>query len=398
MGSALCGRAPLGGSVCLGPRPRTLEAWPRWPEETVTTNPLVAVDTISTLFQWVFLILGGLFAVASIGEQSRSDTPAEFYGLLLTLIAGMMVVASADELILLFLGLELISIPTYVLLYLARRDFASQEAATKYFLLSVLSAAILLYGFSFLYGLTGTTQLTAIRHVLSQSYASSSMEMPIAAPSQLGIVALTLIFAGLGFKMTAVPFHFYAPDVYQGTTAWNAGLLAVAPKAAGFVALIRVSTQTLSGYEASGETIALILAMVTMTGGNILALLQTNIRRLLAYSSIAHAGYMLIGVAVGFWESWNPAQSLDSQFGLPGGIEASLFYLIAYSLVTAGLFIVLVYLARPGKQIEHVEELTGLRRTHPWVAVSAAIFLFSLAGVPPLPGFWAKLGVFAGAL
>jgi NADH-quinone oxidoreductase subunit N len=336
-------------------------------------------------------------------SQSESKTAAEFYALLLFVLAGLMLVSAAADLVLFFLALELISVPTYVLLYLGRHDYTSQEAATKYFLLSVFSAAILLYGFAFLYGLTGTTRLEGINHVLSHAYASNQSGAPNSGGSALGIIALVLITAGLGFKITAVPFHFYAPDVYEGTTAFNAGLLAVVPKAAGFIALIRVVSESMVGFEITGQQLLLILAGITMTGGNCLALLQTNVRRLLAYSSIAHAGYMLIGIAVGFWEVWNPRLSLEGNAflpgdGLPSGVHATEFYLLAYSLTNVGLFAILVYLGRPGRQIEHIDDLTGLAKTHPFVAVAAALFLFSLAGIPPLPGFWGKLSIFSTAL
>ena len=359
---------------------------------------VITQDPLAVGFQWCCLVAGAIFVLMSLAGSSRSEHAAEFYALLLIMIAGLMLVSAASELILLFLGLELISIPTYVLLYLGRRDPASQEAAPKYFLLSILSAAILLYGFSFLYGLTGSTHLEQIRAVLAGSYAPSTPGLPPGGGSLLGVVALVLIFAGLGFKITAVPFHFYAPDVYQGTSAFNAGLLAVVPKAAGIVALVRVASDTMSGFEETGAHIALILAVITMTIGNCLALLQTNIRRVLAYSGIAHAGYMLIGIAVGFWDVWNPQNSLDAGTGLPGGVRACLLYLVGYSVATGGLFAVLVYLARPGRQVDHIEELTGLVRTHPATAIAAALFLFSLAGIPPLPGFWGKLAVFSSAL
>jgi NADH-quinone oxidoreductase subunit N len=357
---------------------------------------------LDVIVVWGSLLVGGLFVLASIGPQSQSQTAAEFYGLLLLLLSGVMLVAVARDLVLIFLSLELISIPTYVLLYLGRRDYATQEAATKYFLLSILSAAVLLYGFAFLYGLTGSTRLDAIRGVLEIAYKSDA-GTPATSGSTLGILALVLIFSGLGFKIAAVPFHFYAPDVYEGTSAFNAGILAVMPKLAGFVALIHIASQSLVGFETTGQQLALILAAITMTGGNCLALLQNNVRRMLAYSSIAHAGYMLIGIAVGFWEEWNVKLSLDAAasvglMGLPGGVRASLLYLLAYSLTSVGLFAALVYLARPGKQIDHIDELTGLSKSQPVVATAIAIFLFSLAGIPPLPGFWAKLSVFASAL
>ena len=365
--------------------------------DTVSSTLAVAQWPVGIGFEWACLAIGALFVLQSMHSQSESKTAAEFYGMLLLVLAGIMLVAAANDLVMLFLALELISVPTYVLLYLGRNNYASQEAATKYFLLSVMSAAVLLYGFAFLYGLTGTTRLSAIHIVLAQAASPSS------GVSVLGILALVLISAGLGFKIAAVPFHFYAPDVYEGTSAFNAGLLAVAPKAAGFVALIRVVSESMAGFEATGQQLALILAGITMTGGNCLALLQTNVRRMLAYSSIAHAGYILIGIAVGFWDVTNPGLSLADAaatggMGFPGGIGASLFYLLAYSLASAGLFGVLVYLASPGKQIDHIDELTGLVKTHPVVAIAAALFLFSLAGIPPLPGFWAKLSVFSTAL
>jgi NADH-quinone oxidoreductase subunit N len=375
-----------------------------WSGSIIPSSALPVVDPsrLDLVILWASLLIGGLFVLMSIGVQSDSKTAAEFYGLLLLLLSGVMLVAVARDLVLIFLSLELISIPTYVLLYLGRRDNASQEAATKYFLLSILSAAVLLYGFAFLYGLTGSTRLDAIQGVLEATYPSANGG-PAQSGSSLGIIALVLIVSGLGFKIAAVPFHFYAPDVYEGTSAFNAGLLAVMPKLAGFVALIHIASESLVGYEATGQQLALILAAITMTGGNCLALLQTNIRRMLAYSSIAHAGYMLMGVAVGFWEAWNPRLGLDAAasaglMGLPGGVRASLLYLLAYSLTSAGLFAALVYLSRPGKQLDHLDELTGLAKTQPVVATALAIFLFSLAGIPPLPGFWAKLSVFASAL
>lgn len=365
---------------------------------TAPSDSVVLHTPLSVGFQLFFLLLGTLFVLSSQASQAESETAAEFYGLLLLVLAGMMLVAVANELILLFLSLELISVPTYVLLYLGRRTTASQEATIKYFLLSILSAAILLYGFSLVYSLTGTTHLAAVRQILVNSYPLNAAGNPSTQGSVLGIIALVLIFAGLGYKLAAVPFHFYAPDVYQGTSSFNAGLLSVAPKAAGIVALIRVTSESLVGYENAGAHLALILAAVTMTLGNCLAVVQTNVRRLLAYSGVAHAGYMLIGISVGFWGAWHPASGRGlSQF--PGGVQATLLYVVTYSLATVGLFGVLGYLMRAnGREIEHVDDLAGLGRTQPVIAASAALFLFSLAGIPPLPGFWGKLSVIASCL
>src|SRR5262249_40245576 len=238
-------------------------------------------------------------------------TAAEFNACVLLITAGLMLTGAANELITLFLALELVSIPTYVLLYLQRTDTAAQEAAMKYFLLSVFSSALLLFGFSYLYGLTGTTNLPATADALGKT-------VRLGLPG-VALVALVMVVAGLGFRITAVPFHFYAPDVYQGTTSSAAGLLAFVPKLAGFAALLRVlgfvpheiaagPGPDLTLLEGGGPPdlvlgaqvprLLWILAVVTMSLGNVLALLQNNVKRLLAYSSVANAGYLLVGLVV----------------------------------------------------------------------------------------------------
>lgn len=362
--------------------------------------PVVFNTPLSLGFQGLCLFLGSMFVMFAHASQAESETAGEFYGLLLVVLCGMLLVAVAQDLLLLFLSLELISIPTYVLLYLARRNTNSQEAAIKYFLLSVLSGAILLYGFALLYGLTGTTNLPLMRSILAMNYPLGSDGMPSGHSSLLGVIALLLIFSGLAYKLAAVPFHFYAPDVYQGTTAFNAGLLSIAPKAAGVIALIRIGSETVVGYEHVGAHITLILAAISMALGNCLAVVQTNVRRMLAYSGVAHAGYMLIGLSVGHWDAWHPTtQGAGFLSQLPGGIQATLLYLVTYCIPTAGLFGVLVYLTRrSGREIEHVDDLAGLGRTQPIMAAAAALFLFSLAGIPPLPGFWGKMSVIASCL
>jgi NADH-quinone oxidoreductase subunit N len=376
---------------------------------SVASTPVVGLDSglsvrtsaLAAGFQYCCLAVGALFVLQSVSNQASEEGPTgEFYGMLLLMLDGLLLVGVANDLITLFLSLELISIPTYVLLYLGRRDPRSQEASVKYFLLSIFSAAMLLYGMAFIYGLTGSTQFDSIRRVLIETYAPINPEAIVPAPSALGLVAIVFLLAGLSFKMAAVPFHFYAPDVYEGTSAFNAGLLAVIPKAAGLFALVRLIGQVTVGFEATGQQLALILAAVTMTGGNCLALLQSNVRRMLAYSSVAHAGYMLIGIAVGFWEQAHPSLGLTARggLGLPGGLQSSLLYLLAYSVASVGLFACLVYLGRPGRQIEHLEDLTGLAKTNPVLGTAMALFLFSMAGIPPLPGFWGKFAVFASAL
>jgi len=350
----------------------------------------LAVDLLGQYVRWLVLIVGLLFVLITASSAAHVQAP-EYAGSLLVAITGLMLVGTANELVLLFVSLELISIPTYVLLYLGRRDMPSQEAATKYFFLSILSSALMLYGFSFLYGATGSTQLTAVRDALDAT-------APTSGSLVFARLALVFIFAGLGFKLAAVPFHFYAPDVYQGTTNANAGVLAALPKIAAVIALVRIAVVAMPGAETFGWRLALILSLVTMTLGNVLALWQDNVRRLLAYSSIAHGGYMLIGLAVAFASlGGGAAGSADSAMQLDG-VAATLFYLAVYVLATTGAFAALAYLGRGERQIDGVDELAGLGRTHPLAALALSTFMFSLAGIPPLAGFWGKFTLFASAL
>jgi NADH-quinone oxidoreductase subunit N len=349
------------------------------------SGPLT-IDPLAQYIRWLGLMMGLLFILLSSRPASAGQAP-EYVGSLLLVVAGLMLASGAAELVLLFVGLELISIPTYVLLYLGRRDASSQEAAMKYFFLSVLSSAILLYGFSFLYGVSGSTELVKIRQALS------------AAPTATGgwgllpLLAMVLIFAGLAFKLAVVPFHFYAPDVYQGTTNPNAGLLAVFPKIAGLAVLVRLVLVAMPGLERFGWQMAMPLAVMSMTLGNVVALWQDNLRRLLAYSSIAHAGYMLIGLAVGLAS----AAGAETSAGLDG-VGAALFYLAVYVLATTGTFAALTWLGREEREIENVDDLAGLGRVQPVAALALAVFMFSLAGIPLLAGFWGKLTLFASAL
>ncbi len=371
----LAGAALVAAAVLLGGQtPRSANLGP------------VAADSLAIYFRYTTLALGGLFLMV----YARASHPAqsgEIVAMLLYMVCGTMLTAGSDELVLLFLGLELVSIPTYILLYLGRHDAASQESTAKYFFLSILSSAVLLYGLSFLYGVTGSTQLTTIAETLrSQAADQASWRL-------LGGLALVLIFAGLGFRIAAVPFHFYAPDVYQGTTNSNAAMLAVIPKVVGFAALIRVTTLAMPTLETYGWRLALILALLTMTVGNVLALWQDNLRRLFAYSSIANAGYILIGIASAF--------AVNLQTGTPGalnGVDAAVFFLVVYSLATIGTFAVFSWLGSRQKPVEHVDDLLGVGRTHPISGIMLAVFMFSLAGIPPLAGFWGKFEVFFAAL
>ena len=343
-----------------------------------TTNGPIRGDSLAQHSKFCLLIAGILFTGMSWNEKLVSRS-GEFHASLLLIIAGSMLTATANNLILIFLGLELISIPSYLLLYLVRNDTQGQEAATKYFFLSILSSAILLYGLSFHYGIAGSTNLETLTTVFRNS----------AQPTTLSLIAMVLILGGLAFKLAAFPFHFYAPDVYQGTAPLTAGLLAFIPKAAGVIALLRLFSYGVIGIESRTSSIVLLLGVVSMTVGNVLALRQDHLRRILAYSSIAHAGYMLLAIAVGFHHS------PDSLFE---GNQTLLFYLVSYALATIGTFGVLSYFSRQGNTIDHIDQLAGLVYTHPLAAHCMAIFLFSLMGIPPFMGFWAKFSVLSGTL
>lgn len=349
------------------------------------TGVLLAADGLATLIR--ALALGAGVLLVLLGSQSAErQLAAEYVGSLLLAIAGVMLVGTAQDLVLIFLGLELISIPTYVLLYVGRGSSSVNEATAKYFFLSIFSSAILLYGFSFVYGIGGSTSLVDVRATMTGLLAEPSKF------AEIGSLATVLLFAGLGFKIAAVPFHFYAPDVYQGTNYANAAVLSVLPKIAGLVALVRIVAIALPGEESTGWRLAMILGALTMTVGNVLALWQDNLRRMLAYSSVANVGYMLVGLAVAFASAGQPAgQGFD-------GIAALLFYLAAYSIATMGALAAMAYLGRPDRPVELLDDLAGVFRTEPLVACCLAVFMFSLAGIPPLAGFWGKFALFFGAL
>jgi NADH-quinone oxidoreductase subunit N len=383
---ALAGLVGAGLALLYFPRPFTLT-----PSEQLYYAPFV-LDPLATLTKTI-AIVGGIVLVLLSWNELPARNAAEYYGCLLFIVAGLCLAGAANELVTLFLGLELISIPTYVLLYLPRFDSASQEAAMKYFLLSVFSSGLLLFGFSYLYGAGGTTNLPMLLETISRLDATGRWAAVI-------LVAVIMVVAGLGFRITAVPFHYYAPDVYQGAPTSGAALLAFVPKVAGFVAIIRVLGFVRSNNPDSAPILAdqtavlfWILAAVTMFSGNVLALLQNNVKRLLAYSSVAHAGYMLVGLAVAYHlaRAAPPNQA-------PAGVAAVLFYLVAYSAMTGGAFAILAYLSTPERPVETEDDLAGLSESHPGIALLMAVFLFSLIGIPLTAGFMGKLFLVTGAL
>lgn len=342
--------------------------------------------------RWFVLGLGLLFLMVSTKEIHR-ETAADYYGCLLVLLTGASMVARANDLISLFLALELISIPTYVLLYLPSHTKTAQEATAKYFMLSVLSSGITLFGFSYLYGVTGTTNIPTIVETLVQAHASES--------SPLAVLAMVLVVAGIGFRITAVPFHYYAPDVYQGGPLGVISQLAVIPKVAGFIALARILGMLSPPLENQAfptstqiPLLLWLLAAITMTVGNVFALLQDNLKRLLAYSGIAHGGYMLLGLVS--TSAYAPAE-LRLAPAYVSGIDAILFYLVAYALMTIGAFAIIIYLQSADQPVESVDDLAGAGQTHPVAAAALTVALLSLIGLPLTAGFSGKLLLFLSA-
>lgn len=364
---------------------------------TVSTSGPLAIDLFGHTVRWGILAVGAVLALMLARPNSGSQSAEQLASLLL-MLAGLMIVAVANELILLFVGLELVSIPTYIILYVGRHDSRGQEAASKYFFLSILSSAVLLYGFSFLYGAAGSTRLDKIAAEISLTATATTGSFT----ATLIPVAVLLMFAGLAFRLTAVPFHFYAADVYQGTSHANAGLLSTLPKIAGLAAITRILIVSLPGWETLGWKVVLVVSVLTMTVGNVIALWQNNVRRLLAYSSIAHAGYILIGVAVALairtTQSGPAAGGFLTSSASLNGLGTAIFYLAVYMVATLGTFAALIYLSRASDQVDTLTDIAGLNRTHPVVALIIAVFMFSLAGIPPLAGFWGKFSLLYGAL
>jgi NADH-quinone oxidoreductase subunit N len=356
----------------------------------VTAAPLVP-DAAAAFIRWVVLVTTAVLLFVSWAEVSRGYA-AEYYGCLLVAAAGASLAGRANDLVTLFLALELLSIPTYVLLYLPARTRPNQEAAVKYFLLSVMTSAVLLFGFSYLYGLTGSTNIAVIADALTKANAE--------AASPMALVAVVMVIAAVGFRITAVPFHFYAPDVYEGGPPGVVALLAFLPKVAGFAALVRLlglagADPRAIPFDANTQIPLLlwILAILTMTIGNVLALLQDNVRRMLAYSGVAHSGYMLIGVVV----ACSLPDAKDTSGTAVGGIDALLVYLVAYGLMTVGAFAVILYLSTPDRPVEAIDDLAGVGQSHPVSAAAMGVFLLSMIGLPLTLGFVGKFLLFMGA-
>jgi NADH-quinone oxidoreductase subunit N len=345
------------------------------------------VDHFAIFFWYLFLAAAAIAILMSVSYlETEHENHGEYYALMLLSVAGMMCMAAGFDIVLLFIGLELMAISTYVLVGFLRRDRRSNEAALKYLLLGAFSSGIFAYGLSLIYGLTGTTNLYQIGIRLA-SIVQSPQYRPIA------IVALLTTMVGLLFKIAAIPFHQWAPDAYEGAPTSITGFMSVAVKAAGWALLLRVLGCTFPAYANAVIGVAALrptyvpllvfVSIATMTGANFAALTQTNTKRLLAYSSIAHVGYMLLGLIAG-----TPTQLS------PDGIKGILIYLLVYTFMNLGAFAVITSLRHRNVIGDELDDLNGLYSRAPVEAVLMLVFMLSLAGIPPLAGFWGKYFIF----
>jgi NADH-quinone oxidoreductase subunit N len=340
----------------------------------MTFGSMFISDGYSTFFKLIFLvnvILSVLISIKYIAVERANR--GEYYSLILFSTIGMMIMASAGDLIALYLGLELMALSTYVLAGFLRHDIKSNEAALKYFLLGAFSSAFLLYGISIIYGLTGTTDLRSIAAFINERGLKDNFSL------LLSVIFLTVAF---GFKIAAAPFHMWAPDVYEGAPTSITAFMSVGPKAAGFAVLGRVFMIALISVKVDWAAILVPISILTMAVGNIVALSQTNIKRMLAYSSIAHAGYALLGIITANNE----------------GLAAMMNYLMIYAFMNVGAFAVIIMLRSEGFKGDSIYDYQGLSKTHPLAALLMLIFMFSLTGIPPTAGFIGKLYIFMSAI
>lgn len=351
------------------------------------------LDSVAEFARTSGLILG-IMLVLVAWYQPAADERGEFFAMLLFALAGLLLVGAASDLVILFMAIELVSIPTYAMVTLSRRRLVTLEAGTKYFYLGALAAAVTAYGFSFLYGVSGTAELGPTIHAVSRALADQTPEGALA--HNLAVIGVVLSVGGLLFKISAVPLHFYVADVYQGAASPVAGFLGFVPKLAGFIAIVKVVD--LAGWQNTTEGglfwLIFFVSALSMTVGNLLALRQTNVKRMLAYSGVAHSGYMLVGLVAGptGGVAGNAAGMMND------GTAALFYYAVVYGIANLGAFALLALLRVNGRSCETLRDLAGLLRRSPLAALLMALAMFTLMGLPPTPGFWGKLTLFGSAL
>ncbi len=360
-----------------------------WGREEVLFQGVFVVDPFALFFQLVAVLATGLVILTSLGYfEGRTPYKGEFYSLLLFAGLAITLMAAATDLIMVYISIEMLSITSYVLTGFLREDRKSNEAALKYFLYGATASAAMLYGMSFLYGATGSTNLAQIATALTLASSVGPSAGAMGSLSWIVLSAVLLLLVGFGFKVSAVPFHQWAPDVYEGAPTPFTAFLSVGSKAAGFAVLMRVFVTALPDFSVDWVALLAALSIVTMTLGNLVAIFQKNIKRMLAYSSIAQAGYILIGLVC-----WDPNQPA----GEFGGISGVLLYLLAYLFTNLGAFAVVIAVERATGSND-ISDYAGLMRRNPWLAVTLFIFFLSLVGIPPTGGFLGKLLIFSAAI
>ena len=337
-------------------------------------------DGLTAMLDLLFLSIALLTVLFGPEYLRPRGLPAgEFTAMLLFAITGAMLLGGSGDLLLLFLALELLVLPGYMLAGYAKRDGLSTEGAIKYFLLGSFSSAIFLFGLVLTFGYTGTTNIREVAAALTTQLGSAGF-LSLTPGMLMGLALLT---TGAAFKIAAVPFHYWTPDAYQGSPTPVTGYLSVGPKVAAFALILRLFVEALGPLKADWTPIIVILAAITMTLGNLVALTQDNIKRMLAYSSIAHTGYILVGLAAfGAAPAGSPAEE--------AGLQAVLFYSVAYAFMNLGAFAVVAALQRRPGVTSQISTFAGLGRRAPLLSALMLLFLLSLTGIPPLAGFWAK--------
>jgi NADH-quinone oxidoreductase subunit N len=342
-------------------------------ERVVALGGLFELDRMAQLLKVVTLLsVAVVFVYSTDYLRRRAILKGEYYVLGLFATVGAMVLISAGSLITLYLGLELMSLCLYAMVAFDRDSGIAAESAIKYFVLGSMSSGTLLYGMSIVYGVTGHLELASIAQIVHSSFAGN-----------IGLIfGIAFMIVGVGFKLGAVPFHMWIPDVYEGSPTCVTVFIGTASKLAAFALLMRLLPEALSASQADWSQMLVVISVLSMAIGSVIAIAQTNIKRMLAYSTISHIGFMLLGVLAG------TAQ----------GYQAAMFYIISYVLVAAGAFGMVLLLARQGFEADQITDFKGLNARSPWFALMMAMLMFSLAGVPPFIGFWAKLGVVQAVL
>lgn len=346
----------------------TVPQFGEYPVPIVTFSGNYVLDklaVISKLFMYIFTIFA--FAYTRDYCKTRKIAMSDYYLLGLLSVLGMSVMASAYSFLTIYLGLELLSLALYAMVAMYKESSLATEAAMKYFVLGALASGLLLYGISILYGVTGNIQISVVAQILETQ------------DNVVPVMALIFVLAGLLFKFGAFPFHMWVPDVYQGAATPTTLFIASAPKIAAFVITVRALVQAMPSLQTDWIQILIVVSILSMFFGNLLAIAQTNLKRLLAYSSISHIGYTLLGILAG----------PDST----NGYSAAMFYIATYVLVAAGAFAIIAIMSRDGVEFDRLEDYRGLNARNPWLAFMMLLLLFSMAGVPPTVGFFAKLGL-----